>query len=906
MKALAKDIFRTIGHEKRRFFSILLITALGVTMLTGLRAACNDLRLSADALFDEQKLFDIQVSSTLGLDNEDVEALRALDAAEIVEGEYAEELFTDVNGVHDTVTVRTLEEEMNLPTVLEGTLPTEDDEVAVTEPYIEDSGKTIGDTLTFAQEASDDGEDEEPVFVETEYTITAVVIDPFDINNRESATSFRAAAAATYTFFVLPSAADTDLYTSVYVYLRDTADLMCYSDEYSRIVQDAKNEINDTLKEERQQARYDKVYGEAMDEYNDAYDEAMEEIDDAQAELDDARQELADTQQQLLSAQQLGMPVDEELQEVEEALVELEDGQAELDENREEALAELADAKAGIEDIEMAKWYIQSRDSLSGYSNVRSDANSIQGLGNFIPLIFFVVAILIALTAIARMVEEDRGLIGTYKALGFKNREIRRKYLVFAVIASILGGILGDFAGFIILPRIIFAFFYSMYYIPSYLLRFEPASGSIGIAMFLVGILLAALYAVHSDLTHMPAMLMRPAAPKSGKRIFLEHIPVFWRRLSFLNKVTARNLFRYKRRLLMTVIGIMGCTALLICGFGIRNTVTDMEPRQYDNVVRYDILAVATDNEKLLSYMDDPKNIESYLNLEVESMTLTTASEETETVQVFVIPDDAPLSDFIKIAYVDGEETDLPAEGVAVTHSIEKVLGVEDGDTVTLQDLSLTEAEIPVAMVTENYLGDMVYVRESCYEEAFGKAFSPNAVLVRLTEACLADDPIAYADALGAKDGIMSVSSTQESIENYSQAFAIMNIVVYVIVVLAAALAFVVLYTLATTNISERERELATIKVLGFFDREVHQYVNKETIILSCIGIALGLPLGWILTYFLCWVLKIPGIFFAASVFPVTYVICAALAVAFTLIVNQITNRILNRIDPVEALKSIE
>ncbi len=1230
-RALYKDILRTIGHEKKRFFSILVIVALGVTMLTGLRAACNDLRRSADVLFDEQKLFDIQVSSTLGLDDEDVEALRTLEAAEIVEGEYSENVFTEVEGVHEEVTVRTLGEQMNIPTVLEGALPTGDDEIAVTQSYIIDTGKKIGDTLTFARETSD--EEEDPVFAEIEYTITGIVIDPFDVNDRENAVSFRAAASTAYTFFVLPSAADTDIYTSVYVYLNDTADLMCYGDEYKQIVRQVKTEINDTLKSENQQRRYEKIYDEAMDEYNDAYDEVMSELDDAQRDIEDAQKELddaaeeirdgqkeitdnrqtleegrqeiadgraalddgkeelesgrteleneeADAERQIADGQaqidagyeslyaswdeleaaalqisegetQLAegeaelaatrestlAQIDDGISQIEDGLSQLEDGisqledgrtqledgieqledgraqlqagidsleaeiaalaaagsagdspdgnaaelqalniqlaaleatladldgqlaeareqeasldaqldeletqraelnsqlselqeqraqavaqfdaaqqeidanaaelaagrqeyedglnqwyaglaeldaaQAELDEeaasarvqideawetiqsgeaeledaeaeledaeeqladgqkelddgqqeltdgkkefrdglrelndgrqefeeNKEEALDELADALGEIEDLEVARWYIQTRDSLSGYSNIENDAASIQSLGNFIPLIFFVVAILIGLTAITRMEEEDRGLIGTYKALGFKNREIRRKYLVFATAASLLGGVVGDFAGFVILPKIIFSFFKVMYQIPAYLIRFEPASGTIGIAMFTVGILLAALYVIHGDLTYMPATLMRPPVPKGGTRIFLEHIPLVWKRLSFLNKVTARNLFRYKRRLLMTIIGILGCTGLLICGFGIKNTVADLESRQYGDVVRYDILAVATDNDKLLSHMDDPENIEAYLNLEVDSMTLQTSSEDTESVQVFVIPDDAPISEFIKIADVDGVETAFPTEGILVTRSIEKVIGVEAGDTVTLQDLSLNEAECPVALVTENYLGDIVYVSESYYEEAFGEAYEPNSVLIRLTEECLADDPIAYAKALGAKDGLLSTSSTQEFEETFSQSFAIMDIVVYVIVVLAAALAFVVLFTLATTNISEREREIATIKVLGFFDSEVHLYVNKETVILSSIGIALGLPLGWLLTRFICWALKIPGIYFAPSVHPVTYVICAAMTVAFTLIVDQITNRMLNKIDPATALKSIE
>ncbi len=1175
MKALTKDILRTIGNGKKRFFSILVITALGVTMLTGLRASCNDLRRTADALFDEQKLFDIQVSSTLGLDEEDVAALETLDEALIVEGEYAESLYTEVEGVHEEVTVRTLGERMNIPTVLEGTLPTEADEVAVTEHYLNVSGKHIGDTLTFARAAEDTDEDDgDPVFPEIEYTITAEVIDPFDINNRESAVSFRAAATTAFTFFVPSSAAETDLYTSVYVYLKDTADLMCYSDEYKQIVQNAKNEINDTLKAERQQGRYEKVYGDALDEYNEAYDDAMAEISDAQSDIDDARSELEDAQTELDEGQQALDEAQQELidgqreidegwaevwdgqsqldagiseleaqerdageqiaegqaqidegyaaldeakaeldaaaqqlaegetqleqaeaalaetradtlsqidagisqmetgreqiesgidalkaqiaaleaagdggsgnealitelnrqlaaletelagldvqlsgletqraeaveqfdaaqreidaqaaqleagrQEYEEGLAqwragvaeldaaqaeldeqealarseiasawdtiyaseaelddarqqlnegqaelddgrqqiedsqqeiddgqteindgwkEVNDGQQELDENREEALAELADARAEIDEIGMAKWYIQSRDSLSGYSNVASDAESIQSIGNFIPVIFFIVAILISLTAITRMVEEDRGLIGTYKALGFKNREIRRKYLIFAVLASVIGGVAGDFCGFVILPNVIFAFFKTMYVIPSYLIRFGTASGIIGILMFTVGILLAALYAVHGDMVQMPAALMRPSVPKGGTRIFLEYIPLLWKRLTFLGKVTARNLFRYKRRLLMTVIGIMGCTGLLVCSFGIKNTVTDLEQRQYGNIVRYDILAVATDDDKLLSYMDDPENIESYVSIEVDSMTINNSDDDSETVQVFVIPDDAPISEYIKLADVSGNEVGLLTDGVMVTRSIEQLLGTEEGDVVTMQDLSLNEAEFTVAMVTENYLGDMAYVSESCYEEAFGKEYEPNAVLIRLTESCLADDPVAYSNDLGARDGLLSTTSTQEMEDTYSQAFTIINIVVYVILVLAAALAFIVLFTLATTNISEREREIATIKVLGFFDREVYMYVNRETVILSCIGIGLGLPLGWIITFFLCRALKIPGIFFAVSVHPSTYVICAAIAVAFTLLVNQITNRILDRIDPAEALKSVE
>ncbi|MCD8150072.1 MAG: ABC transporter permease [Clostridiales bacterium] len=651
-------------------------------------------------------------------------------------------------------------------------------------------------------------------------------------------------------------------------------------------------EEEDTLEDGKEQ------YASGLSQWQ----ESKEQLDEGKAELEE---QTAEAESQFADAWD---EIEENEQTLAEAEQELLDGQEELDESTEEAMEELEEAREEIDEIEMTRWYIQSRDSLSGYSNVDSDATAIEGLATFLPLIFFVVAILISLTVTTRMVEEDRGLIGTYKALGFKNREIRRKYVIYASSACLLGGLVGDLCGFIVLPKIIFTFFRIMYMIPTYLLRFQLRSGIVSVLLFLAGILAAVLAAVRGQLVQMPASLMRPLVPRGGTRIFLERIRPVWKRMSFLNKVTARNLFRYKKRLIMTVVGIMGCTGLLVCGFAIKNTVTDLMPRQYENVIRYDILAVvqAEDNDQLLSYMEDEENIESYVNLQVETVSIRNAEEEEESVQIYVIPDEADISSFLKLADTDGNETELTDDGIFVTHSAADVLGLSVGDTVTIQDLSLNEAEIAVALVAENYLGDMIYISESCYEASFGNEYEPNAVLVSLTESCKEEGAAAYADELGAKDGLLSTVSTESLKEEFSRAFTLINLVVYVILVMAAALAFVVLFTLSTTNISERERELATIKVLGFFDREVHLYVNKETLILSSIGIALGLPAGYGISMCLCWALKIPGLYFAVSVHPSTYVICAVTSFVFAVIVNQITNRLLNVIDPVEALKSVE
>ena len=1223
-RAYWKDIGRTLKYGKKRFFSILVIVALGVTVLTGLTASCEDLRYSADALYDEQNLFDISISSTLGLDEEDIEALEDIEGVASVEGEYSQTIYTEIGGISEEAEIRTMGSEINVPTVVEGRLPEAEDEIAVTQTYLLDTGKEVGDTLTFTYEAGgadsdgdEEGEDagnredgtekdkggeddtdaenstdgsgdssEDEVFEERVYTITAEVLNPFDVNNRDGSVSFRSTTSVDYTFFVPWVAADTDIYTAVYLSLDGAEELFCYGDEYTELVNEVEDRIEEEVLEERQDARTETVKSDALESYEEAEEEAEEEFADAEEELEEAREELDDgweelkegreeledgrqqmedgweeleegiaelESQEALAEEEFAAAEDEiedgyaqveesqaelaaaegeiaaseaelaeseseiaaaeeeidaseeelnsaleELEAAEEelagaiseleaqkeeleaaleqltgsaplqtedaeqsesgtdesgagaadaenalqgqieeietalaqieealseaedglaeiennkaeaetglaqlsaareeleagreelesgkeqisearaeleagetalsgALVELEDGEAELDEQRaladeefasawetieesEETLAgseeelaegedeldegekeledaeeelaegeeeyeegkaeaeeELADAYEEILKIDTAKWYVQGRTSLGGYSNVDSDASSIEGIATFFPLIFLVVAVLITLTTMTRMVEEDRSLIGTYKALGFTNREIRRKYVLYGLAASIAGCIAGDFCGFIILPKVIFSFFKMMYMIPEYVLRFELASALAGFVIFTAGVLIAVFSACRAVLSDMPAVLMRPQAPKGGSRIFLERAHRFWGRLSFLNKVTARNLFRYKKRLLMTVFGIAGCTALLVCGFAIKNSVTELMPLQYEVVNHYDILAASSsdDNEDLVSYMDD-ENIESWMNLQAETVDITNAEGEELSVQMFVIPEGAELETFISLTSDDGEAVSPGESGILLTKSASDVMDLDAGDTLMIQDLSLNEAEAEVDAVVENYLGNYVYISQELYEELFG-SYAPNAVLVNLTDSC--GDAIAYADEIGAKDGVVSTTCTEEMENDFAKAFTLMNMVVYVILILAAALAFVVLFTLSTTNISEREREIATLKVLGFFDREVHLYINKETMILSAAGILIGLPAGYFVSGCLTWALKIPGLYFAITIYPQSYLFAALIAFGFTIIVDQITNRILNKVDMVEALKSIE
>ncbi len=650
-------------------------------------------------------------------------------------------------------------------------------------------------------------------------------------------------------------------------------------------VEASKAELADGRKElEKAQAEFE----QAEDDLAAAWDE----LEDGWAQFEDAYEELEEGREKL----------EEGLAEFEDGKKQYEEGVSEFEDKRQEALEKMEEARQEIADLKMASWYISTRTALSGYSNIKTDAECIESIGKAFPILFMVVAILISLTTISRMVEEDRGLIGTYKALGFTDKEIRRKYVVYALSACILGGILGDLLGFIVLPKIIFTVFDVMYQLPAYDFYFNWLYGIGSILLFIVGIVGAAIVSCSSELSHSPATLMRPKAPMNGSRVLLERVTPIWSRLSFLNKVTARNLFRYKKRLFMTLFGIAGCTSILLAGFTIRDTVTQTMPLQYGTTYQFDIMVVSSDNDKLTEYLKDNR-VRAYLNLMVNNVKVISADGREESVQLVVVPNEESLRGYIQLLDRDYKKIRLEDGMVLSTINISEVQGFDVGDTITIQNMNLENAEVEVTEITMNYLGNVIYMTENTYKSIYDD-YEPNSAYIMLNKGVT--DHSAYADELGAKDGILSSISSKGVLESFDVVFKIINLVVVIVIVLAAALAFVVLFTLATTNISERERELATIKVLGFFDREVHSYVNKETMILTSMGILLGMPLGKAMGMWLMSILKMPAIYFADRLEPVSYLYAAVIATVFAFIVNSITDKSLDKINPVEALKSIE
>ena len=1069
MKAYTKDVIRSIAKGKKRFFALMLITALGVCMLVGLTAGCDDLRYTADDFFDKQNLYDISIMSTMGLTKADVDTLESIPQVDAVEGSYSETVFTEVGELKRQVTMNTLSEiGINMPYLLEGKMPAMASEILVTQKYINDSGKTIGDSVCIEEE--NQSEEDEWNFIYSNYRISGIVTDVLNVNSVEGAVAFRDNSTTDYTFFVSMDAVESDVFTAVYVTLTNTDELLCYSDAYEAAVDEVVTLLEDEIKEDREQARYDKVTGDAWDELYDAEEEmwdafyeaeaeigdakqqindAKVEVADGEAELTDAERELTKAERELLQAErklergeaqivaaeaeikdaesqismmemllaeaesmldmletmvggdgesdgstpgedsgdgeiafpdieipgvelpggsantedlkqqitekradiqayrnmiyqnkiQLAAGKEEldaakaelekgwaevesgwrELEkgeqkifdgwdEITDAKIELVDGELELEEKlaeyeseKADALQELEDAKQELSDLKMTEWYISTRTALSGYANIKSDANCIEAIGKAFPVIFLTIAILISLTTMSRMVEEDRGLIGTYKALGFLDKEICRKYVVYALLACVFGGVLGNFLGFVVLPEIMFIVFGVMYQLPGYTLGFNWLIALAGILLFVVGVVGATILSCDSVLRSMPATLMRAKPPSSGSRVLLERITPVWSKLSFLNKVTARNLFRYKKRLFMTVLGIAGCTALLLAGYTIKDTVSELIFLQYDDAYRYDAMVVAEDNEKMMAQLKDNRAIRKYLNTLITNVKVVGESGREETVQLIVVPEDENISSYIRLKNEDGERLKLTDDDLFVTINLSNILDFKEEDFVTIQTLNLDIAEVEVTEIVMNYLGNCVYMTQAMYEDCFG-TFEPNGALLLLKD----DNQDAFIEELENADGILSVVSVKSLKEGFGPAFQIINMVVYVVIVLAAALAFVVLFTLATTNISERERELATIKVLGFFDSEVHAYVNKETLILTSFGILLGMPLGKVLGAWIMSVLDLPSIYFYTTLYPISYLYAAVISIIFALLVNTMTDRSLDKINPVEALKSVE
>ncbi len=899
MRAYSKDIFKTIVKEKKRFFSLMIISALGVLMTTGIKAGCDDTRSSADKYYKKQHLRDFYIQSTLGLTEDDVEALLKEDEICEADGFFEETDYYISDGIKYSLMMSSFSDKVDIPYVREGTLPDSDDEIAITSDFSNKFKIYPGDSVKIQKS-------EDSFLINSSYIVSAIVNNSADVNNTEGCTSFRSTSVNDYTVFLNKSAFDTDIYSSVGFNLKDSKKYNTYSNEYSSLILDFSGKL-ETIKEKRETARTQSIIYDALDEIDKKRNEMNEEFEKAEKELNDADLSLMQAKEELENGQKMidaGIVTDETIitqirtgwDSYYEGLNEYEENKNKFYDEKKDALKKIEDAEDEVYDIESAKWYIFTRNNLSGFSNISSDMDAIDSLSLIFTLGFLIVAVLVASITINRMIEENRGLIGTYQALGFTDREVIRKYLVFGAGASAAGCLIGDALGYIALPEFLFIFFNKMYILPHISLSVDLMQAVAAPLIFISGIVITIIFTCLKAFRTMPAELMRPKAPKPGSKVFLERISFVWKQLSFLNKVTARNIFRYKKRLLMTVIGIMGCTALLVCGFGIKDSVDHLMVCQYDNIIHYDLLTSLSEDD--LSDYEKDINIKKseYLPFVMQSVTLKNTSDKTIQTQLYVFDDSKKAENFISIVgFENGKKITFDNDKVYITKNASVVLELSEGDKVNLLDGNFIQSDMEIGCISENYLGNMVFMNKNTYEKNFRK-YEPNAVLINTD--CVSE--------LAENDLVRTSVITHELKEDFSDSFSLINSVVYLLIGLSAALAFVVLYTLSSTNISERERELATIKVLGFYDSEVHMYINTEIIILTLIAIVLGLPVGSFLCGLLTGALKMPSLYFKVFIKPVSFVFSFLITFIFALLVNVFMHRTLDDIEPAEALKSIE
>lgn len=929
MKAIGKNTIREISKTKSRFLSIFLICMLGVGFFSGVRATQNTMKISADDYYDKLNLFDLRVLSTFGLTENDEEALAAIDG---IDGAYAGK-YTDLSvhyGELEYLTRvfsfdETKNAQINSINLIEGRLPSADDECLVSCNSLHE-GIAVGGTVTL----EDLTDAEEFPLSRREYKVVGMYKTPMYISITQRG-STSVGDGAIDAFMIVPEGEFTsDVYTEIYVKSDKLREYKSYSEDYEKLRDELSDKI-EAIADERCAARYDEVFGEALADIEQAerdleqaridgqkeLDEAKKKLDDSQTELDEQKKQAEATLNPALPEavlEQMRAQMDAQFEaaqkQIDEARAEYEKGVSDFNREIADAEREIEDGKREIEDAGSPEWYIFDRDDNIGYAEYSDNAERIGKIATIFPIFFLLVAGLVCLTTMSRMVEEQRTQIGTLKALGYSRAAIMRHYMVYAVSGAAVGGTAGAFGGCLLFPGVIVFAYSMMYDITKIHFLFEPLIIITAILSMVAAIALTVFFSCSKALKETPASLMRPKAPKAGKRVLIEKIPFIWNKLNFFAKVSGRNIFRYKRRMFMTVVGIAGCTALSLTGLGLKDSISDIVDIQYLDIFRYSGY-IAYDNESdetgetvrssLLEYNADTETTRAL----IKQYELN-AGDNTTRVYLTCAENSDIFESFVNLRERKSGQRLSLSDGAIITEKAAKLLDVSEGDEVLI---SVTESEkrpVRIAGITEHYTSHYLYLTEEDYREIFGEApeygimYFGNGISAEKTE------QDAFSEHMLENENVLAVMMNASSINSMSDTLKILDLVVLVLIVSAAALAFVVLYNLTNVNITERIREIATLKVLGFYDMEVANYIFRENIVLSLLGAAVGLALGWALCMFVITTAEIDELMFGRSVHLLSYILAFLITIAFSFTVNLIMTRVLKKISMVESLKSVE
>ena len=1001
---ILKNTLRKIKHSFGRFITLILIIAIGSAFFAGVRETSSDMIKTMDEYYDATNLMDFRIISTMGLTNDDLEALKNLENTQIIEENYTYE--TVIDG--DATKIYGLTENINNVTLVSGSLPTSDNECLVLA-----GSYNIGDTITI-----EDSNYQDYLKNNTFKVVGTVNSSMYIYNNLGMSTV--SDGKLDNVIYINKDNFNMDYYTEIYLIAKNSQEETSYRDEYDEVIANLNTEL-EKLAPIQETKRYEQIKTEAMEEIYDAreeinnlkaeneakFNDALAELNSAQnqinagyneinkgfaeleaqknsvlnelnneeatlnsslatinsnlanlgittnsiaesitelnnqitsitnllASLDDTNPEYVTYQAMLtnlntlvssLNSIQNGYTkinnartqfdstyndtintlnanknnLDKEQETLNEGFKEYNANYAEFQDEIAKGMQEIADAEAEIANLEKPEWYLFNREDNSGYTTFLESATKIDSIAAVFPLFFIAVAFLMCLNTMTRMIEEERTEIGIFTSLGISNFQIIFSYIFYVLIATIIGLLIGLSIGYTVVPHVLYNVYTQAYVIPGLKTYVNiPICISI-IEVCVITMSLVTFIAVTAKFKNSPANLLRPASPKSGRKVLLEKINFLWKRISFSWKVTIRNLFRYKKRIIMTLIGISGCTALLLTGFGIKDSISEIVEIQYGEIETYDALAVldnpVTEKSSEINEFLSQNSISNPLYAYMETLTFAANSKNIDVYSLAFATNS--IDKYFNLKDLDGNDLELNDEGAIITEKIAKILNVNIGDTITLRDNNNEIYVIKISGISKNYINNYVYMNTNYYNLVFGD-ISYNTIIANIGN---------KGDTLMASDYFSNIQYTEDNMSMLQDIFDSMNNIVFLIIGFSSVLAITVLYNLTTINISERVREIATLKVLGFNDKEISMYVYRETIILTIFGIIIGLLLGIGLNAFVLTVAETDEIIFAKEIHYLSYILAIVIMIIFTIVVQIITNFILKKINMIDSLKSVE
>ncbi len=894
MKSMMKrTTVREIRHSFGRFFAIFAIIALGVGFFSGVRITTPTMVNTVNEFLRERQFFDYRLISSIGWDEESVGDIRAEEDVRAAEGAYSLDVLFKISAENELVLkAHSLPKDVNGIRLEKGRMPQAENECVIDARFGE--GAELGKTILVAE----DNEDRTKASLkEEEYTIVGIAYSSYYINFERGTTSIGNGNVSGFVY-LMPEAFHIDYYTEVFV--KFNQDYAIYSKDYKNYISRKEKRWRQLTKEVAL-ADYERMLERAKKEIDEKWSMIEEGKEYGSLKLEEMKAELDKIQLELQSGQSREGDRDT----YEQKLQQYEKAQEQFTAALAGAEREIADVRKQLEDMTEPDTYVLGRETNIGYACFESDSEIVEQVAKVFPVFFILVAALVCMTTMSRMVEEQRTQIGIFKALGYSRAAIMGKFLFYSGSAALLGCVSGYIVGILLFPKAIWMS-YELMYIPlsvKYVFDIRLAAISVLVSVFCsMG---TTFIVCRYELSETASELMRPKAPKPGKRVFLEYVPFVWRRIRFLHKVSIRNIFRYKGRFLMMVVGISGCMALLLTGFGLKDSIADFARIQYEEI------QIADGTLTFKDEVDSPSSVPAVIKNETEDYLLRyqkswnlLVNDKVKSIDLIAVEDSGKIEDYMLFHTIHGKKMDYPAVSEAIiSNSISERYGIKTGDEMILRDNDMRQLHLKVTGVFENHVYNYIFISPDTFRNQLDSDIKYNAAYLNFRDS---DDAYEIASAISKSDGIASVTVFENLKVRLSNMMSSLNYIVLIVIACAAGLAFIVIYNLTNINITERIREIATIKVLGFFRNETSAYVLRENIFLTTIGVLTGMLLGVLLHRFVMAQIVVDMVSFRVTIFPVSFVYSVLLTFLFNLLVNLVMGIRLEKINMAESLKSVE